>query len=364
MKLVQHVGLIHAHESNFSITCGLSDCQSAFSKYESFRRHVYRKHSDSILPSVEEVPDVNDLSMDSENEETHAENDPSTNDYQMPLSINELLRSFRDNLVSFILKCREKNQLPISVQEEILDDVNFLFSFFKQNYDAFLSYHLSKSGFNIAENPVIQQVLQSNDFFEQASNVIRSEYKFKEHCKSKLDMTEPVEYTLRGSSGHKVGSYCYVPVSKVLKKYCAHEDVWEEIQSNNNRKKNYEVLSDYTDGVYFEEHTLFSSHPNALRLHFYEDEFEVVNPLGSKRNKHKLCAFYYTVGNMDGRYRSQLKHIHLALLVRYSYVKQCGWDVILKPMLDDLKELATNGFTVNVSGVEYQVNAAQRTGLF
>lgn len=82
----------------------------------------------------------------------------------------------------------------------------------------------------------------------------------------------------------------------------------------------------------------FKEHPNALRLHFYEDEFEVVNPLGSKRTKHKLCAFYYTVGNLDKKYRSQQRHINLALLVRYSYVKQCGLNVILKPMLDDLKK--------------------------
>lgn len=46
MKLIQHIGLIHAHEANFNITCGLDDCQSTFTKYESFRRHAYRKHRD------------------------------------------------------------------------------------------------------------------------------------------------------------------------------------------------------------------------------------------------------------------------------------------------------------------------------
>ena len=69
-----------------------------------------------------------------------------------------------------------------------------------------------------------------------------------------------------------------------------------------------------------------------LRLHLYEDEFEIVNPLGSKRTKYKLCAFYYTIGNLSGKYRSQLKHIHLALLARYSHVKQFGMDVGLYGM--------------------------------
>lgn len=72
-------------------------------------------------------------------------------------------------------------------------------------------------------------------------------------------------------------------------------------------------------------------------LHFLE--FEVCNPLGSKRNKHKLCAIYYTI-------------------VRYSLVKQFGLDEIFKPLIDDLKKLSSEGITVLVDGVEENVCAA------
>lgn len=93
-----------------------------------------------------------------------------------------------------------------------------------------------------------------------------------------------------------------------------------------------------------------------LRIeNFYEDEFEIVNPLGPK---YKLCAFYYTVGNVGGKYQSLLKHIHLALLVHHSHLKQFSMDVILKPLIDDLKQLTTEGFTVNVCGTEHKVYAA------
>ncbi len=64
--------------------------------------------------------------------------------FSAPPNMNELLQQFRENLFAFMLKCREKNHLPQSVQQEILDDVNFLFSFFKENYDEFLVYHLEK----------------------------------------------------------------------------------------------------------------------------------------------------------------------------------------------------------------------------
>lgn len=117
-------------------------------------------------------------------------------------------------------------------------------------------------------------------------------------------------------------------------------------------------MTDYKDGIYFRNHRFFSDHPQALRLHLYEDEFEVCNPLGSKRNKHKLCAIYYTVGNMGAKYCSQIKHIHLALLVRFCYVKQFGLDDILKPLLNDLKKLSSEGFSVVVNGMEKTVHAA------
>lgn len=73
----------------------------------------------------------------------------------------------------------------------------------------------------------------------------------------------------------------------------------DQILFKSNPDTDSEFLRYYCDGQTFKQNPFFKGHPNALRLHFYEGEFEVVNPLESKRTKHKLCAFYYTVGNLD-----------------------------------------------------------------
>ncbi len=52
---------------------------------------------------------------------------------------------------------------------------------------------------------------------------------------------------------------------------------------------------------------------------------------------------------------SQLKHINLALLVRYCHVKQFGLDEILKPLIDDLKKLSSKGINVLVDGSEKKI---------
>ena len=48
------------------------------------------------------------------------------------------------------------------------------------------------------------------------------------------------------------------------------------------------LLSDYCDGDSFKTHSLFSLHSDALQVHFYYDEVEVCNPIGSHKKIHKL----------------------------------------------------------------------------
>ena len=156
-------------------------------------------------------------------------------------------------------------------------------------------------------------MIQSNYFFEKASAAVKSPYMLKKHCKSKQNLVDPVHHILRSESGHKIGTYSYVPITEVLARYCSHEDIFDEIQANRHMERDPDYLSNFSDGTYFMEHPFFKVNPNALRLHFYEDEFEVCNPIGSKRTKHKLCAFYYTIGNLDNKHQSKLNHIHLAL---------------------------------------------------
>lgn len=48
--------------------------------------------------------------------------------------------------------------------------------------------------------------------------------------KTKMDYTEPVHYTLQDS-------YSCLSTAKILKKYCSHEDVCDQILPGNNKVK-------------------------------------------------------------------------------------------------------------------------------
>lgn len=113
-------------------------------------------------------------------------------------------------------------------------------------------------------------------------------------------------------------------------------------------------MNDFCDGKTFKSHPLFSVHSNALQIFFYFDELEICNPLGSKAKIHKLGkfmyinnimlyyflgAFYFTLGNISPKYRSQLSAIQLVALVKSSFVSTYGMDEILKPFVNDVKKL-------------------------
>lgn len=88
-----------------------------------------------------------------------------------------------------------------------------------------------------------------------------------------------------------------------------------------------------------------------ISLCFYIDDFEVCNPLGTSRKKHKLCAVYWTLGNLPPGCSSSLSSIYLALLCKSDYVKTFGYEKIFEPLLRDVVILEQQGLYIPHLGV-------------
>ena len=52
-----------------------------------------------------------------------------------------------------------------------------------------------------------------------------------------------------------------------------------------------------------------------------------------------LGVFYFTLGNVNPKFRSKLKSIQLAALVRRVHLVKYGMNAVLRPIVDDLKKL-------------------------
>lgn len=78
----------------------------------------------------------------------------------------------------------------------------------------------------------------------------------------------------------------------------------------------------------------------------YIDDFELCNPLGTSRKKHKLCAVYWFLGNSPHGSDSAMSSIFLTLLCKSSYVQEFGYEKILDPLLHDLVTLEKHGLFI------------------
>ena len=107
---------------------------------------------------------------------------------------------------------------------------------------------------------------------------------------------------------------------------------------------------DIVDGALLKSHPLFSEKPNALQIVLYTDEIQICNPLGSFASKNKLLMVYYTLGNINPKYRSKLASIRLLAMARSADLRQSGVEVILNRIKEDVDALYSGVKIQTVNG--------------
>ena len=104
-------------------------------------------------------------------------------------------------------------------------------------------------------------------------------------------IVEPVEFSI----GDKQ-SVVYIPVLKMLQALLNRDDILDKVFSvDSSDSLGY---NSFSDGSHFKENTLLMEESFSIALGLYIDDFEVANPLGTSKKKHKICAVYWVVGNL------------------------------------------------------------------
>ena len=176
--------------------------------------------------------------------------------------------------------------------------------------------------------------------------ILNSTHRRAEYIKKHLDYVPPQAVYIGTDSKNK-SKYCYyVPIKDSLTAMLRDDSVLR--QCLDDPKTDDSKLSDFTDGlVYKQAVTRCSSEPQTkhISIILYQDAFEVANPLGSAKKKHKILAFYYILGNLESHNRSAVDNTQLVLLARETDVN-CAGQRVFRRVVDDLKNLETTGFNV------------------
>lgn len=105
-------------------------------------------------------------------------------------------------------------------------------------------------------------------------------------------------------------------MKNTIESLLSSESVREQIQQVKTRVQPDNVIQDLWDGINIENNLLLEHTASSLGIILYQDSFEVVNPLGSGKKKHKILAVYLTLANILLRNRSSIDQMQLVLLCR------------------------------------------------
>ena len=348
--LVDHLTLYHdTPETATKFICGIDNFAAVSHSIEGFRTHLRRKHRDDWHQQrLKRKADTLALFSPSSPKSDLENPEALLNEVEITQSSDAVNFHciLQKKLALFALKHRELHCIPKSTMESIVREMHDIMiigqNAFAQNLASMIpSCSVTQLDSIINEN---ENIL--DDIFGTVSN----RNLFKKFCVNHMHMIQPKEFALDVSycNGRRTKtSFCYVPILETLRCFIEHEDVGTEM-IRHARQAYLNTLCDYSDGDAYASHPLFGADKMAIRLHLYVDDFEVCNPIGSRRSVHKLTAVYFLIGNIHPKYWSSAANIHLALLARCKVVKSYGLQTVLKPLMDDISQLETNGISVKL----------------
>jgi hypothetical protein len=114
-----------------------------------------------------------------------------------------------------------------------------------------------------------------------------------------------------------------------------------------------DMVQDVLDGDWYKSSPVFSNNPGAIPIFMYSDAACLINPLNTGRTKvHKVTGFYFTFASLPAWNRSKCDTLHIAIMVKEVDLHRFGYDLVLKPLIEDLKKLEEG---VDVEGYDLPV---------
>ncbi len=345
--LIDHMKMQHGHNISLNLICSIDECSYHYNTVETFRKHVRVNHAKywgaSICPPAKKI--CSDPQIDVSTEVEMEENGSTKNldgDYMLEQT-GVFANNFAKHVAFLKLNAREIHRLPKSTVSHIFDGVHQLFDFYQTHVQSVISSSLNRAGVDYKNGAMLRDILSTDSFYGRVTKSISSNSQLTNYMKNYMHLVKPVQVHLDQDSC-SADYFHYVPILTNIKSFLEADGVFASCVAGNKSKRS-DVLYDFTDGQYWKsnQHSFNQACDLFLRIHLYTDEFEICNPLGSRKGAYKLCAFYYIIANMETKYWSSLSNIHLAILARNKLVQKHGYEKLLRKFNEDVKQLQSEG---------------------
>ena len=340
--LFRHIGLFHQNDPSFRYSCDVNaSCGFSYTTYAAYKAHVYRHHVDLLQASVTVPVDLNmryldevlepladEVSARVSDEECDPDESPVVvsplefdsdpiNSDQIDIDIT--LEGIQRLYVRFLIQLREEFLLPkniiLSISSNIVALLARLHELVQQQSISLSSVNSSTTVDQPEQRVIESEVLTTvvSDISRTIEATTRSEYEFINLCKRFLHYREPQEVLL-STGGHRAEYGYFVPISRTLSSFFRHRNNLSVIVENVARQR--QATKDDDDLMLSLRDGNFGAHidDESLLLQLYVDDIGLTNPLGSRRDAHKMTMIYFLLEDIPDQFRSQVRNINLVAI--------------------------------------------------
>ncbi|XP_016842392.1 uncharacterized protein LOC103315333 [Nasonia vitripennis] len=356
--LVKHLK-VHI-KKNDQITCPMHDCGKKYKVLSSFTSHLtkqhrnnYKKVQDSKIYDQSEIEEsqTNSDSVEAQSLECVVDNENQSERFEIdgnaqsesPVELNPSLEESSDlylhNLAQFYLKLETQLLLSASTVKTIVTEITSMQRESQNIVMTSLARKLISEGISADKVDIIVKEIINEDPFLKCNVKLGSNYKRKKFYKENFDFIQPESLVI---DKENQTYFSYVPIIETLKYTFQDKSIQHEILKKP-EPRDKDVLFDFMDGTVYKCNTFFNDNPDALKIILYQDAFEVVNPIGAAKKKHKILAVYMSIENLPENLRSHVNTIKLVALcneIDFDCQKVYG------KIVEDLKIIETTGIEV------------------
>lgn len=206
---------------------------------------------------------------------------------------SDLANQLEHNLAGLFLKMQSILHIPASSIQEIIQQFNQIHALSLPLLNKTISSVLMRCLPNADESLIAEVVnaFSESNFFSKCcdsllvTGCLSTIKRRNSYVLAEFPLVMPVEYMI----DRETKPVAYVPILSMLQKMLNKSDILDKALSIPESEP--VMYSSYNDGHYFKNNSLLNSEEFRIALGFYVDDFEVANPLGTSRGKHKIVQF-------------------------------------------------------------------------
>ena len=351
----KHLRQHHVYgQLTFPIACKQTAfCGETFVNIFTFTRHLSTTHDLNLRPpspvatvnpnnpqerdapsasngSSQEMSEVQDMDVDLVGDLEELTNEDFSQD------LNTFKQDYEKDIFEKVMAIRAMSNVPLSLSIEFAQNFKSLtvklLNFIKQMFTS-----------GIVASEFLQNLSEISSVFSSFTSEHKMRKKYEKHPKFIATDSVPI--------GYDGDCYQYVSIPRTLKSVTLSQ-AYCELLLETYSSPDIGTYSSYQDGTRFKQQKLVSGDKTiVLNIQLYADGLGLTNPIGSAATIHNSTMIYFSVLNIGPSRNASIEHLHLVAAVNTKNIKaEGGLSTVQRMIYDDLKQLETVGFEVDILG--------------